>query len=324
MRLRSSPFVSEPRMTEPSSPTTTPPADSPIARFLKSRFAKACVITGLVVLVIIGWTWSVGGKGLADRALTDLAMPLGAIWLLLFLVAVTFAIGRQWRIALAIFALWTLFSAAGSRPIGGLVRQSVEYPAETNPADTIESPLDAIVLLGGYAWVNQFEVPELGSDGQRFLFAAQLWHSGKTRSIICTGTAHYGSNHPSKLGRELLRSVGVPDEVIFESPGENTSQEMAGLREYFDAPPAQWLALVGRDREPPIDEPRVGLITSAMHLPRALRLADTQQLTFVPLPCCFSGSADEPFVPRDLIPAASGAKSIASGLKEKLAILVGR
>lgn len=304
-------------------------------------------VAGVWVTAIVSATWAIGGKGLADRALTDFAMPLGTLWTFLLVVAVAAAVRRRWAFAAFVMLIWIALGLAGNRPLGGMVRQSVEYSSTSNPADTIDQSLDAVVLLGGYAWVNQFGVPELGGDGQRLLFTAQLWHAGKTRTIICTGSAHFGDQHPSKIGRELLVSIGVPTEAIFEVPGENTAEEMKSLKAFFADPPDEWIERTGADTmlpkrgsealvrdapsadrgEPNADEKgdrSIGLVTSAYHLPRALRLAETWGLSFVPLACQFSGSAESSFNPRDLIPAASGARSIATGLKARLAGLVGR
>ncbi len=304
-----------------------------------------------LVVIIVAGAWTLGGKGLADRALTDFAMPIGMLWVSLLVICVA-ALGRgQKSFAAFVAVLWLTIGVIGNRPVGGQVRQSVEYAPTSNPADTIAEPLDAVVLLGGYAWTNQFDVPELASDGQRLMFVAQLWHAGKTKSIICTGTAHFGDRHPSKLGKQLLASIGVPEQVVFQVPGENTSGEMRGLKAFFADPPAQWVKLAdeagdAKSSGSEIDGRRsrsrfegtpqgvhagerghhfsIGLVTSAYHLPRALRLAKAEGLSFTPLPCQLAGSSDSRFNPQDLIPTAGGAKSFAMGAKEWLAWLVGR
>jgi uncharacterized SAM-binding protein YcdF (DUF218 family) len=308
-------------------------------------------VAAALALTLVSGAWLLGGKGLADRTLTDFAMPIGLLWMGLLVVCIAAVLRRQRAFAIFVAALWLAIGVIGSRPLGGQIRQSVEYVATSDPAETIDAPLDAVVLLGGYAWTNQFNVPELSSDGQRLMLAAQLWHAGKTKSIICTGTAHFGDQHPSKLGKQLLVSIGVPEEVVFQVPGENTSGEMRGLNAFFADPPERWTRLVVQNKqvelsaaenstktggEPPgfaqlegvstprQDDFRIGLVTSAYHLPRALRLAHDQQLSFLPLPCQLSGSSETRFNPQDLIPTAGGAKVMAMGMKEWLARLVGR
>ncbi len=328
-----------------------PPRRPIVSRGWIQSIAIGLAAAAAVVSIIVSGTWLLGGKSLADRTLTDFAMPVGMLWLGLMVTWVAALMRRRWAFAAFAAALWLAVGVIGNRPLGGQIRQSVEYAATANPADTIDTPLDAVVLLGGYAWTNQFDVPELTGDGQRLMLAAQLWHTGKTKSIICTGTAHFGDRHPSKLGKQLLTSVGVPPEVIFLVPGVNTSGEMRGLKTFFAEPPERWVKLVSDAGEAGVSaaenpakpdgalptDPQaegagglklqkfsVGLVTSAYHLPRALRLAKAQQLNFLPLPCQLSGSPETRFNPQDLIPTAGGAKSMAKGIKEWLARLVGR
>jgi uncharacterized SAM-binding protein YcdF (DUF218 family) len=112
---------------------------------------------------------------------------------------------------------------------------------------------------------------------------------------------------------ELLESVGVPTAVIFKVPGENTTQEMKGLKEFFANPPTAF--------------PKSGdtaLMTSAFHMRRAMRLAKSHQLDLEPLPCGYRSGFFRRFSPRDMIPNADAASAFGTALKECLAGLVGR
>ena len=72
-----------------------------------------------------------------------------------------------------------------------------------------------------------------------------------------------------------------------------------------------------------VDE-RVGLITSAWHMSRALRLARAQGLRLVPLPADFVTDYEITVTPLDLIPNSQVAMDTTLLLREYLARVVGR
>ncbi|MDV6032612.1 MAG: YdcF family protein [Phycisphaera sp. RhM] len=303
-------------------------------RSLERRgIGKALVVgilaAGLLAVSLVALTGIQGGRSPAERAATSLAMPIALIWLLLFAGTIACFIRRRVPLATLFALAWLTVGIAFNGSVAGRFLRSLEYPAASDPAANLESTLDAVVLLGGYAADNRFEVPQLGNDGQRLLFAAQLWHAGKTKTLISTGTATGDFRDPSLIGRELLTSIGVPDHVIFEVPGVNTDAEMVNLKAFFEDPPDQWLQLVGATRDkfsagPQAGGPSIGLVTSAVHLSRAMRLANKRGLTFTPLGCDFNGRPAGRFEFRDLIPSSGAGRTFAVALKEQLARIVGR
>ena len=88
--------------------------------------------------------------------------------------------------------------------------------------------------------------------------------------------------------------------------GRTTSEEMLALAAH----------LTGQQR--------VGLVTSASHLPRALRLAAQSQLQLIPLPCNFATPGQLRLLPIHFIPSAHALDLSARTIKEYLAQLVGR
>ena len=149
-----------------------------------------------------------------------------------------------------------------------------------DPIDHVaELPLRAAVVLGGGVHMTPANQPEVGCDGQRVFTAAQLWHAGQTRAIICTGERVHVGDDQSEIARQLLESVGVPTRAIFEIGGENTTLEMRNLKQLLDAPPA------GIDSTGDI-----AVFTSAFHMPRAIRLAEVNELNMIPIPCCYRKS----------------------------------
>ena len=111
---------------------------------------------------------------------------------------------------------------------------------------------------------------------------------------------------PAEEAMILLSQLGGPEHDLNSIEGQNTAQEMLALSKTIEP------------------EARVGLITSAGHMKRALRLAHSQGLDPVPLPADFQ----TPPVIRPnvfhVVPSAHACVSIRDALKEYLAYIVGR
>ncbi|NND95866.1 MAG: YdcF family protein, partial [Pirellulaceae bacterium] len=148
---------------------------------------------------------------------------------------------------------------------------------------------------------------------QRVLSAAQFWHPGKTRMLVCSDFPIDETPDAPTITSELLQSVGVPKDVIVTFQAKNTAMEMEQMRALLDQSP---------EKVP--GDGKLGLITSAFHMNRSLRLAESQSLEFIPLPCGYRGSVLRPFSPRDLIPESGAGKTVSIVIKEHLAKLVGR
>jgi uncharacterized SAM-binding protein YcdF (DUF218 family) len=122
---------------------------------------------------------------------------------------------------------------------------------------------DAIVVLGGGvtpAAPPFLMEPDLADAADRVWYAAQLYHRGIAQRIIVTG----GSLLPLGGGlatteaegmRRFLVDLGVPSEaIVSEGNSLNTLENIHNVRQ-----------MVG--------EARAALVTSAYHMPRALKIA---------------------------------------------------
>lgn len=266
----------------------------------------ACVWLGLPLLCVSVW-----GVSVLEKFLTRMVLPAGLFFQFLLVLTLILFVRRDrlsgfTAVALAFFLVCSNPYVASSLMLS-LERQ---YP----PAKPVqfEPPLDAVVVLGGGLRVNRFENIEVGEDGQRAILAGQLYHAGKAEQIIATGSLIPGtSTHdisPAEAAERLLGSLGVPAEAFSRITGENTSDEMQSLRAWLDANP---------------QVERYGLVTSAFHMPRAMRLARSQGLDPIPLPCCYRAE------PRlltilDVLPNAGALSTFSTAMTEYLAALVGR
>ena len=277
----------------------------------RSTLLRSLIGTTVLVSLLLGWTWLVSGRGYAERAATSLAMPIGVLWVTLFFSTIAMWL-RGNRLAWLLAATaWAVIGISHNQYVARWVFGLVEHPVTASLDD--QQPLRAVFVLGGGAGVDPLGNPQLGRDGQRLITGAQLYYQGKTKAVVCTGSAPGEVPNPSVIGRALLVSLGIPDEDIFELSGENTSQEMNSIKEFLANPP---------DGFPRGGE--CGVVTSAFHMHRAQRLAKARDLELQPIPCCFRQSGSGPFSPRFLIPDSGAASLMGSAIKELLARTVGR
>jgi uncharacterized SAM-binding protein YcdF (DUF218 family) len=181
-----------------------------------------------------------------------------------------------------------------------------------------------VVVLGGGSSAIAPGFYELGRDGERVISAAQAYHAKATRAIIVTGSSTDGHEPPWKQSTQLLLSLGVPANAIFRIEGVNTQAEMKSLKQWMDSPPAEWKE---RWTEEAIDsgEPQVGLITSAFHIPRAMRLASNASLDLIPLPCAFRAKNNpRPWLASSLVPGAGSLDDVGKMFKETVAKMAGQ
>lgn len=184
-------------------------------------------------------------------------------------------------LALLFFALALLLIRRGHRRLGlgvgltvlfglwvaatPLLATALAYPLERRfPAVLAEQAprADAIVLLGGaLGGARPPERPnfDLGGGADRVWHAAALFHAGKAPLVLVSG-----GNQPHADGmqveaeamRSMLLTLGVPAAAIrLEGQSRNTDENAQ-----------QSLGLIQA-----VGAKRVLLVTSAMHMPRALR-----------------------------------------------------
>ncbi len=207
-----------------------------------------------------------------QKTLGLLAMPAGLLWLFLLASALLCRL-RDQRLAARLFLLAALgYAAAGNVYLGSFLMARLEAGVPPVSPSALQ-PLDAVFVLGGGTTEDPFGRPEANLSGDRVLLAARLWKAGKAAVLVASGTSRMGLHGRVRdLGEEtraLWLDLGVPARavVVVQGPCWNTRSEIrADLT-------------LQRQR----GWKRVGLLSSAWHLPRALALARRAGLDVVPL-----------------------------------------
>lgn len=278
-------------------------------------FAARSILSAIAVVAVI---WLSLGRIVAEKVATALAMPTGIIWWLMLCLTLTAIAGKRRGIRISVLPVLLTFlgfTLAGNGFVAGLLSKSLERPYfEVTPLS--ENHFDAVIVLGGGATEGVNHRMQGNGSGDRLILAAQMHHAKIADMLICTGRRitelDTGTTDPAEKSAAILQSLGVPPSSIEMLGGRNTAEEMNSLAERFANSDA-----------------RVGLLTSAWHLPRALRLARRNGFQPLPVPADFmTGPIDHPWttggIVLSLIPQADALNSSTKIAKEYLAMFVNR
>lgn len=215
-------------------------------------------------------------------------------------------------------ALIVLVVASNSWVANGMVK-SLEWQ-HLPPAELPEA--EAIVILGGATRSAFYPRPavDLNEAGDRVLHGAQLYRAGKAPVVITSGGRvdwRGGGASESADMAEILEFIGVPASAIRQDPESlNTYENAVNVR--------QILAQQGIQQ--------VLLVTSAMHMPRALRIFQRQGIQAIPAPTDFQVSQGELAEPNSswqaivlgIVPDTQRLDTTTRALKERIGTLIYR
>ena len=215
-----------------------------------------------------------GGLVVASKILVVAAKPLTVVCVLLGLALVPRLVraGASRLLAGAALAV-LLVSSCG--PVSRSLGRGLEWRYPTL-APGARAP--AIVLLGGGTLpvVPPRQRVEVSDAGDRLLYAAALFREQRAPLIVIAGGRLDASG---ELGPEadgiasLLGDLGVPPAAILsESVSRNTEENAIEVKRLLD----------------PLGISRILLVTSALHMPRAVALFRAQGFDVVPAPTDFA------------------------------------
>ncbi|MFN2234361.1 MAG: YdcF family protein, partial [Anaerolineales bacterium] len=160
---------------------------------------------------------------------------------------------------------------------------------------------------------------EISGGGNRLLYAAHLYHQGVAPHLLLTGGTIDWMNEnepPAQDMAKVLGMLGIPEEALWtESESRNTYENALFSRRV--------LAEKGIDR--------IILVTSAIHMPRAVALFEKQGFDVIPAPADYNITQagwdqlwDRNLTTQlfNLLPSVANLSSTTSALKEYIGILV--
>jgi uncharacterized SAM-binding protein YcdF (DUF218 family) len=209
-----------------------------------------------------------------SKLLPIFVYPLGISCFLILLAIFS----RRWLrfqifvLILALLGLWL----GGNKIIANGLARSLEW--QNIPPEELPQA-DVIVVLGG--GTDPIEYPrrtvEINSAGDRMFYAAQLYKKGKAPLILLSGgtIAFQGikESSPAEDMGVVMEMLGVPQQAIWlETKSRNTYENSIFCEKMLKEKGLQHIILV----------------TSAMHMPRALGLFRHQGLDVTPAPTDFT------------------------------------
>ncbi|NND81398.1 MAG: YdcF family protein [Gammaproteobacteria bacterium] len=195
----------------------------------------------------------------STKVISALCYPAGLATLLLSLSALAFWIGRR-RAGRRIGLLAALLLLIFSNPrVAAHLALSLEQQYPQQAFEDIAAH-DAIVVLGGGL---RLPAPparhaQLGSTADRYWHATRLYRTGKASRIVVSGGNAFeqpGLAGEAQYAAELLQRWGVPASDIQIEADSRTTRQNASL------------TIAGLLQE---NVQSILLVTSAMHMPRAL------------------------------------------------------
>jgi len=197
-----------------------------------------------------------------------LFLPLGAA-LVMLLAALC------WRRARLIVAPFLLLSLLGVPVISDRLMQSLEdrYPYRSNE----QCPkADAVFVFGGMLGLRAHPGVGIGWNEavERFDRAVELYKTGTARVLVLSGGAERYQNgtDEGELLKKKAIALGVPDGAILVTrPTANTEEEANAISQLVAR--KQWK--------------RVLIVTSAYHMPRAMRLSADCLADLTPVPVAY-------------------------------------
>ncbi|MBC6453105.1 MAG: YdcF family protein [Hormoscilla sp. SP5CHS1] len=203
-----------------------------------------------------------------------LIYPLGLSCLLMLV-----ALGMLWKYpkkaAIPIALALVVLLVSGNGWVSDWLVRSLEWqhiPSQELPV------ADAVVVLGGgiKEWREPRPWPDLSEGGDRIVYGAQLYNQYKASILILSGGRidwQKGTGpSESKDMAEIAEYLGVPRTAIIQDPNSlNTHENAVNVRKIMD--------------ERGIN--RVLLVTSAMHMPRAIGTFEKEGIDATPAPTDF-------------------------------------
>lgn len=198
-----------------------------------------------------------------------------ALTLVLLLVALLLALLRWRRAGMALAVVALAWSAILSIPLASdMVRGLLEDRYPTVDEEHLPAA-DAIVVLGGgmgYRWLNRPGVTAEDLGSSRLAAGARAWLAGRAPTIVLSGGGDNGGDEDASEARRMAHAIqrlGVPSSaLLLETRSRNTRDN------------ARYTAALAEQH----GFHRVLLVTSSLHMPRAVLQFRNEGVDVIPVP----------------------------------------
>ncbi|MCK9503425.1 MAG: YdcF family protein [Porticoccaceae bacterium] len=213
-----------------------------------------------------------------DKMIISLVSPLGTALFLGFFALIAATLGRKTLATLTglVALCWLYFWSMPAT--SQLLIKTLEQ--QYSPVDIDDLPVaDAIVVLGGGVFATGFsgvtaQPINLGNAADRVWFGARLYHRGKAPLVVLSGGSakNFAGFSEAEAMQVFLADLGVPaEEMLLENGSKNTREN------------ARFTAALVRN----YDINKVLLVTSALHMDRALHHFTEEGIAVTPVPTDF-------------------------------------
>lgn len=286
-----------------SESTTRPATPTLLQSIIRIGVSAAVVAIGLATLGGI-----LSGRPGVEKTLTELLYPVGFLWWLLTSIGFAAFVSSSRRTGCSLLCCSAVLWCCGTSALPNLLISSLEKSVPEVFASESDPPLDVLVVLGGGTTENEHRA-QAASSGDRVVYAAQLYHQGHAKRLITTGSEMGGifgrKASPSQQTIDIWTKLAIPVDAISTLPGINTYQELESVAGLPDD------VLSGR----------IGILTSAWHLPRAMRLARSRDLGVIPVAADYRAYDEVRF---SVVPRAKMLLRLRNAQHEYMAYFLGR
>jgi len=235
---------------------------------------------------------------LLNKILPFFFLPIGLVMMLLIYAVLA---AKRWPVCLALLILYfASIPLVGDRSIGWLESR---YPAV---AITQVESADAIVVLGGIFGppVADGMLPNLSESVERLEAGIVLMQAGKASQLVFTGGRWPWENRARLEGEDsktqaILRGVPAEKILVTREVG-NTADESRAVSELMQK--HRWRRII--------------LVTTAWHMPRAVRLFKRAGVDCVIFPVDFRRDVQRRMAVLDFVPSADALHNTETALRE--------
>ena len=245
--------------------------------------------------------------------LKSISTPI--VWVLLLLV-VSILLLRSARKQPRLKVGWYLLVAGTSilfflslTPVSNTLVYSLESQYITPSVDDA-GKLDIIVILGGGIYTSDGlrKTPEAsGATYSRLFNGVSIFKNSSAKVLVLSGAGNWGNESEAEVMKDLAVMLGVPgDKIVIETKSQNTMEQAIELAKLF----------------PPSENKRIGIVTSALHMPRAVQAFQEKfpKENIVPFPVGYISSSAE-FSLNSFVPTADAFMTSTDTIHEEIGMI---